>query len=128
MTRSELKTHIETLEKAYEFFLSYAALGAKQEDASRVGGQLRAFLAGAADALQAVAQGAPLLLDSEDVQPADTYRDMLAVVASDATRAEAAVRIVLVQETISSQLVDSLNASSHMRTILTDLFLLDDVL
>jgi len=30
LSREELKAHIEVLEKAYEFFLSYAALGAER--------------------------------------------------------------------------------------------------
>ena len=52
---------------------------------------------------------------------------MIDVTSADAARAGAAVRIVLTQETISSQLIDNLNASSHLRALLTDLFLLDDV-
>ena len=42
--------------------------------------------------------------------------------------ARAAVTLVLAQSSISSQLVDNLNASIHLRTVLTDLFLLDEVL
>ena len=40
----------------------------------------------------------------------------------------AAVRLVLAQPSIGSQLVDNLNASSHVRAVLTDLFLLDEAL
>jgi len=39
-----------------------------------------------------------------------------------------AVRLVLAQPSIGSQLVDNLNASSHVRAVLTDLFLLDEAL
>jgi hypothetical protein len=35
---------------------------------------------------------------------------------------------VLAQPTISSQLVDNLNASIHLRALLTDLFLIDEAL
>jgi hypothetical protein len=35
---------------------------------------------------------------------------------------------VLVQAAISSQLVDNLNASIHRRALLTDLFLVDELL
>jgi hypothetical protein len=35
---------------------------------------------------------------------------------------------VLAQPAISSQLVDNLNASIHVRALLTDLFLLDEAL
>jgi hypothetical protein len=40
----------------------------------------------------------------------------------------AAIELVLAQPTISSQLVDNLNASIHLRALLTDLFLLSGVL
>ena len=45
----------------------------------------------------------------------------------DARDAQAAVRLVLAQPSISSQLVDNLNASIHLRALLTDLFLIDEV-
>ena len=48
--------------------------------------------------------------------------------AQDATKASAAVRLVLAQPSISSQLIDNLNASIHLRALLTDLFLLDEAL
>ena len=38
------------------------------------------------------------------------------------------MQLVLAQPGISSQLVDNLNASIHLRALLTDLFLVDEVL
>ncbi len=38
------------------------------------------------------------------------------------------MRLVLAQSTISSQLIDNLNASIHLRALLTDLFLVDEIL
>jgi len=127
LSREELKAHIEVLEKAYEFFLSYAALGAEQEEASKVGGQLREYLSRTDAALRALADDLGGLVAAEGLEPAGAYGDMIDVTSADAARAGAAVRIVLAQETISSQLIDNLNASSHLRALLTDLFLLDDV-
>jgi hypothetical protein len=46
----------------------------------------------------------------------------------DAGNALAAVRLVLLQPSIGSQLIDNLNASIHLRALLTDLFLLDEAL
>lgn len=126
MNRTDLKAHIDTIEKAYEFFLSYAALGADGEEASKVGGQLRDFLGGAYAALKALADDLGGLIVVEDLEPPGAYRDLIDVTAADAAKAAAAVRIVLVQDTISSQLIDNLNASAHLRALLTDLFLLDD--
>ncbi|WP_419162616.1 hypothetical protein [Candidatus Palauibacter sp.] len=127
MSRDDLKAHIDALEKAYEFFLSYAALGAAGEEASKVGAQLRDYLGRAEGALSALEHDLSGLLEAENLEPAGAYRDVIAVTSADAAKAGAAVRLVLAQETISSQLIDNLNASTHLRALLTDLFLLDDV-
>ena len=127
MTVEELRTHIETLEKAYEFFLSYAALGATDEAATQLGGQLRDFLSRTESSLDALRNDLADLVDTEGLEPPEGYRGLIEVTAADAGRARAAVLAVLAQETVSSQLIDNLNASAHMRALLTDLFLLDDV-
>lgn len=127
MTREDVRAHIEAIEKSYEFFLAYAAQGATDDAASKVGAQLREFLRQSADALAALESDLASLLD-EGLEPAEAYRDMLEVTSRDAARAGAAVRLVLAQPSISSQLVDNLNASTHIRAVLTDLFLLDDVI
>ena len=56
------------------------------------------------------------------------YEAFIAVVDRDVLSAQAAVRLVLAQPSIGSELVDNLNASSHLRAVLTDLFLLDEAL
>jgi len=50
------------------------------------------------------------------------------VLDRDAGDALAALELVLAQPAISSQLIDNLNASSHLRALLTDLFLVGDIL
>jgi hypothetical protein len=47
--------------------------------------------------------------------------------ALDAEKAHTAMTLVLVQPRISSQLIDNLNASIHIRALLTDLFLLEEI-
>ena len=60
-----------------------------------------------------------------DMEP---YRAFAAVIDRDARDASAAIRLVLAQPAIGSQLIDNLNASIHVRALLTDLFLIDEVL
>lgn len=127
MSRDDLSAHIDALEKAYEFFLSYAALGASDEAATKVSGHLREYLGQADTAARALETELPALVEAGGLEPPDVYRDMIEVTAADAAKAGAAVRVVLAQETISSQVIDNLNASIHVRALLTDLFLLDDV-
>ena len=45
----------------------------------------------------------------------------------DAADSLAAIELVLAQPSISSQLIDNLNASIHLRALLTDLFLLTEI-
>jgi len=50
------------------------------------------------------------------------------VLDRDARDSLAAIELVLTQPSISSQLVDNLNASIHLRALLTDLFLVGEIL
>lgn len=127
MTAAELRAHIETIEKAYEFFLAYAASGSTGDRESKVGGQLRDLLGRAGDALRALEDDLVSLVDAEDLEPAADYRAMIEVTSRDAARAGAAVRLVASRPSIGAELIDNLNASLHVRALLTDLFLLDDV-
>ena len=56
------------------------------------------------------------------------YRAFADVIERDARDASAAIRLVLAQPAIGSQLIDNLNASIHLRALLTDLFLIDEAL
>ena len=127
MNRADLKAHIEAIEKAYEFFLAYAAQGAADDAAVKVGAQLRQFLGEADAALRALETDLSSIIETESLSPVEAYRDVIDVTSRDAASAGAAVRLVAAQDTVSSQLIDNLNASTHMRALLTDLFLLDDV-
>jgi hypothetical protein len=60
--------------------------------------------------------------------PDAAARNFLDVVRQDAAKASAAIRLVLASPAMTSQLIDNLNASIHLRALLTDLFLLDETL
>jgi hypothetical protein len=127
--RARLAEQIDAIEGAYEFFLAYAAQGLREEAAgSRVAGQLREHLTAMRGGVSQLAG----LLDgviAEDGSPSrDRLRAFREVVAVDAGRAVAALDLVDAQPFATSQLVDNLNASVHVRTVLTDLFLLDELL
>jgi hypothetical protein len=54
--------------------------------------------------------------------------EFLEALARDAATARSVIRLVLSKPDISSQLVDNLNASIHLRAVLTDLFVVDELL
>ena len=108
-----LQEHIEAVESGYEFLLAYAAQGREDDKGSEV----RDTLTSMRDA----ASGIDNLLTNDD----GVYS---AVVVDDARKSIAAISLVLSQEGISSELVDNLNASIHLRALLTDLFLLSETI
>jgi hypothetical protein len=125
---SAFSTRCDAIEEAYEFMLAYAAQGLPHEQGSASGSQIREFLRKCERALDGLADAARRsvrALDREETAPFEAFVDVL---DRDARNARAAVSLVLAQPSIGSQLVDNLNASSHLRAVLTDLFLLDEAL
>ena len=125
---SAFNTRCDAIEEAYEFMLAYAAQGLPHEQGSASGSQIREFLRKCERALDGLADAARRSvrdLEGEEAAPFEAFVDVL---DRDARNARAAVRLVLAQPAIGSQLVDNLNASSHLRAVLTDLFLLDEAL
>jgi hypothetical protein len=108
----KLADRCNTVEEAYEFMLAYAGQGVAE------GVEIREYLTRAAAALTGIAAAAREELDSP----------FLAVLDRDAADSLAAIELVLAQPAIGSQLIDNLNASIHLRALLTDLFLIDEVL
>ena len=126
--REELLRRCDTIEEAYEFMLAYAAQGLSRDAGSQSGGQLREFLTRSAAALTGIGDLFAAIVDEEGLDPAPRYRAFGAVLDRDARDSLAAIELVLAQPSIGSQLVDNLNASIHLRALLTDLFLIDEVL
>ena len=124
----DLQERGETIEECYEFMLAYAAQGLPSEVGSRAGGQVREFLTRAAKALDGLAESFSASIEQESLEPAGKYRAFLAVLDRDARDSLAAIELVLVQPVISSQLIDNLNASIHLRALLTDMFLIGEII
>lgn len=117
-----------TVETCYEFMLAYAAQGRRSDEGDQAGGQIREFLQRAATAIARLTEGCSQALGQEGLRPAEKYRSFFDVVDRDARNSLAAIELVLAQRSISSQLVDNLNASIHLRALLTDLFLVGELL
>jgi hypothetical protein len=124
----ELTKRIHAVEEAYEFMLAYAAQGLAGAAAARADGQVRRFMTDATAALHGMeAVVAAVVADRQPDAP-EKYAAFRDVLERDAQASLAAIDLVLAQPVISSQLVDNLNASIHVRALLTDLFLLDEIL
>ena len=124
--RDELKNRCEKIEECYEFMLAYAAQGLRTEPGGG-GSQVRTLLTRCDQALDGLGDVLGHIVRSEALEPAAKYDAFIAMLNRDASDARAAVGLVLAQPSISSQLVDNLNASIHLRALLTDLFLIDEI-
>jgi hypothetical protein len=126
--RIELNRRCNAIEECYEFMLAYAAQGLVTDEGSGSGTQVREFLRKCDGALTGLAEFLTNFISQLHVESMKPYTAFMAVIERDARDAQAGVQLVLAQPAISSQLVDNLNASIHLRALLTDLFLIDEVL
>ncbi len=125
----DLKARCDAIEECYEFMLAYAAQGVVNEAGSQSASELanvsrsRRRRRSSTLRMRVGARSSVAALE-----PADRYLAFIEVLDRDARSALAAVRLVMAQPSISSQLIDNLNASIHVRALLTDLFLIDEIL
>ncbi len=126
--QEELHDLCNSIEESYEYMLAYAAQGVSGESGSQTGGQVREYLTRTDTALTDLAAVFRRLVVEAKISQADTYETFIQMLERDARDAQAAVQLALAQPAISSQLVDNLNASIHVRALLTDLFLIDEIL
>jgi len=122
---AEIWRHCNAVEECYEFMLAYAAQGVSSGDGSPRG-RIREVLQRAADSLSGLPDACATMLTDGALEPADKYLAFFAVIDRDRRDALAAIELALAQPSISSQMIDNLNASVHLRALLTDLFLLTD--
>ena len=125
--RDELKDRCNRIEECYEFMLAYAAQGLRAEPGGGSGSQLRTLLTRCDEALDGLGEVFTEIVRSEQLRPVEKYDAFIAVLKRDASDARAAIGLVLAQPSISSQLIDNLNASIHLRALLTNLFLIDEI-
>jgi hypothetical protein len=127
--RKRVAESIDAIEETYEFCLAYAAQGiTKFDPASPLVNRLRKHLDKAAAALDDLVPALAALLAAGDVEKPEEIEAFRAQVEQDVKRAAGVLGLVRSRPAISSQLVDNLNASVHVRVLLTDLFLIDEVL
>lgn len=128
MSALTLEQAVDKIESAYEFMLAYAAQGRDFESAGGDGPPIRGILNDFKLALGALAPAFEGSIGAVDVSRREALSSFCRLLAADAERALATLNVVISARNISSQLIDNLNASMHLRTLLTDMFLLDEAL
>lgn len=120
---TELSARIEIIERGYEYLLAYAAQGRQNDQGSEARQRLVAMrdaLEGLAELVESAVNG-----DAATGSAAQAAAPFVEAVKQDASKARGAIGLVLSRPAISSLLVDNLNASIHLRALLTDCFLVE---
>ena len=120
--------HCEVIEECYEFLLGYAAQGLQSDEGSPAGREVRSHLEQAREALIALTKSCRQAIHDHQLEPLEKYDAFCRTLERDASDSLVALELVLAQPAIGSQLIDNLNASSHLRALLTDLFLFGEIL
>jgi hypothetical protein len=123
----ELQRHVDAIEGGYEYLLAYAAQGLTTDEGHQNSEQLRSYLARMDEGIAGLEAACRNVIAASGA-PSTQFDNFLQVLARDASAALAALRVVSGMKGVSSQLVDNLNASVHVRALLTDLFLVDEAL
>ena len=114
----DIEESIETIEAGYEFLLAYAAQGRPASDETDgPGPRASPTIKGMVEAMAEIIEN---FSSSKD--------DFEQLIDADCVKASAALSFLLSQEKIGSEVVDNLNASIHLRAVLTDLFLYSEAL
>jgi hypothetical protein len=126
--KEELSRRADAIEGGYEMMLAYAAQGLPSDQGAANSSQLRDHLRRFETALTDIAQTYRDCGKALGVAGPDALDGFLKVLDTDAAATQAALRFVLAQPGISSQMIDNLNASIHVRALLTDVFIVDEIL
>lgn len=126
--RANLAGAIDTIEGGYEFLLAYAAQGRHTDRDSSEGQSPRDRLEAMTAAITELPSLARAVAGSIDAGLVSDCAAFLDALDRDAAVSVGAVRLVLNKKDISSQLIDNLNASIHLRALLADIFLVDEAL
>jgi hypothetical protein len=126
--REELSRRSDAIEGGYEMMLAYAAQGLASDQGAANSSQLRDHLKRFDTALTGLAQVYRDAAAALGVGPKEALDGLLKALEADAAFTQSALRMMLAQPGISSQAIDNLNASIHVRALLTDVFVIDELL
>lgn len=127
--KTQLRTSIDAIETGYEFMLAYAAQGRDFEiTGGGAGPSIRGYLEGLMEGLKTIADDFETEINEKVKTGAPQFINYVNVLRGDAEKSLQAVEMVMALPSIGSQVIDNLNASIHIRALLTDVFLVDEAL
>ena len=129
VANEQLQDRADAIERGYEMMLGYAAQGLASDQGAANSAQLRDHLKRFDAALTGLAGVYRDAAGALGVGPKDAIDGLLESLEADARFTQSALRAVLaLPGGISSQMIDNLNASIHVRALLTDVFVIDELI
>ena len=125
---AEFERRVDAIEAGYEFLLAYAAQGRHTDRGAAPERNVRNYLQSMEAALEGFGAAVTACATQRDSALRKDCAAFFAAVERDAATAQSAIRLVLAQADIGSQIIDNLNASIHLRALLTDVFIIDEAL
>lgn len=126
--RGDFDERVDAIESGYEFLLAYAAQGRQTDRGAAPDRNVRTYLDNMVTALDGFGESVRRCAAARDSKLATDCAAFFDAIERDAATARATIRLVLAQQDIGSQLIDNLNASIHLRALLTDIFVVDEAL
>jgi hypothetical protein len=128
LTYADFEQRVDAIEAGYEFLLAYAAQGRHTDRGAAPERNVRSYLQKMDGALADVSAVASACATERNAALARDGAAFFAAFEHDARVAQGAIRVLLALDDIGSQIVDNLNASIHLRALLTDVFIVDEAL
>ena len=125
----QLQDRADAIERGYEMMLGYAAQGLASDQGAANSAQLRDHLKRFDTALTGLPEVYREAAATLGIGPKDAIEGLVKTLEADALFTQSALRAVMaLPGGISSQMIDNLNASIHVRALLTDVFVIDELI
>ena len=118
----DMRNAIDQIEEAYEFMIAYAAQGRKQEPETEGASQIRGYLERFRQSLDTIRQSIPAMMSEHANSAAFAER-----FSSDLDVMQSVLDLIVSRDSISSDMIDNTNGLISVRSLLTDLFFIDQV-
>lgn len=119
---ADFREAIDAVEEAYEFMLAYAAQGRQVEAETEGASQIRGFLDRFRGALDVFSKYSDALL-----KPAVTNSAFAEHFAADTNTMKAVMDMLIAKNNITSDMIDNTNGMIIVRSFLTNVFFVDQV-
>lgn len=124
---ADLRTEIERMETAYEFFISFAGEGVSRDTAGSATDQVREYVSEFEESLAGGIEAAREVAEVHDSFDTDAYRAFLDEMDDEVGEARTVLALLSEQEGISSQMIDNLNGMSVFQSVMMKFFFLDEL-